>query len=173
MPRKTFVSGDVLTAADMNLLAQDGEILNSSLNTATGQVGGAWASYTPTLTQSGTVTCTVDRAVWTRIGKTIHFMVALTVTGTGTANNAVTVSLPATAATSLRSIPGSGYIGDVSVTTNHPGFAFLQTTTTVVLFNSFTTTSSLQYALGGTGSGFTAALASGDVVQISGTYEST
>ena len=173
MPRKTFVSGDVLTAADMNLLAQDGEILNASLNTATGQLGGAWSTYTPTLTQSGTVTATVDRAVWTRIGKTIHFMVALTVTGTGTANNKITVSLPATAASSLRMIPGGGYINDSSVTTNHPGLTFLDSTTVVVLFNSFTTTSSLQYALGGTGSGFTAALASGDTVQVSGTYEST
>lgn len=149
----------------------NGAVTNAKLNTAAGELGGAWASYTPVLTQSGGVTCTVDRAVWTRIGKTIHFMVALSVTGTGTANNAVTVSLPATAATSLRSIPGGGYIGDVSATTNFPGIAFLQTTTTVVLFNSFTTTSSLQYALGGTGSGFTAALANGDVVQISGTYE--
>ena len=146
-------------------------LTNSLLSTATGQIGGAWATYTPTLTQSGGVTCTVDRAVWTRIGKTIHFMVALTVTGTGNANNAVQVSLPVTAATSLRMIPGGGYIGDVSVSTNFPGFTFLQSTSTVVLFNSFTTTSSLQYALGGTGSGFTAALANGDVVQVSGTYE--
>lgn len=173
MAKTVYSPGDVLTADDANDFCQEGEVTNSSLDTTTGQIGGAWATYTPTLTQSGTVTATVDRAVWTRIGKTIHFMVALSVTGTGTANNAVTVSLPATAATSLRSIPGGGYIGDVSATTNFPGIAFLQTTTTVVLFNSFTTTSSLQYALGGTGSGFTAALANGDVVQISGTYEST
>ena len=31
MPRKTFVAGDVLTAADMNLLAQDGYIDNTYL----------------------------------------------------------------------------------------------------------------------------------------------
>ena len=173
MPRKTFVSGDVLTAADMNLLAQDGEILNSSLNTATGEVGGAWASYVPTLTQSAAVTCTVDRAVWTRIGKTVHFMVKLTVTGTGTANNAVTVSLPATAASSDRIISGGGYIADLSATSSFPGFAYLLTTTTVVLYNSFSNPQPTQYGLGGTGSGFTAALANTDIVSISGTYEST
>lgn len=169
MPRKTFVAGDPLLASEMNLLAQDGYVLNASLDTTTGELGGVWTTWTPTLTQSGTVTATVTRARYMRIGKTIHFYASLAVTGTGTASNAVTVSLPVTAAASGFMVPGGGHIGDVSAALNYPGLTWLQSTTTAVLFNAVTTSATLLYPLGQ--SSFTAALASGDVVTIGGTYE--
>lgn len=57
---------------------------------------GAWTSYTPTLTQSGTVTFTETYSEYMVIGKTCIYQCLLAVTGTGTTNNAVTVTLPLT-----------------------------------------------------------------------------
>lgn len=123
---------------------------------------GAWTTYTPTLTQSGSVTKTVTYAAYSRVGRTITFAVDLAATGTGTGANAVTVSLPVTAASSGAVPCGSGWIYDASVTTNYKGIAYLVTTTTVALVGN-----------GGNlgASEFTAALASGDAVRISGSYE--
>jgi hypothetical protein len=74
MPRKTFVAGDVLTAADMNLLAQDGEVTNASLNTAAGEPGGAWVAFTPNIV-TGTVNLKTGRYI--QVGKTVHFTMEL------------------------------------------------------------------------------------------------
>lgn len=155
MAQKTFVAGDVLTAADVNTYL-------------TGE-GGAWTTYTPTLNQSNTVTATVTRAVWARYGRTIHFQVFLAVTGTGTANNQVTVSLPATAASSGFTVIGGGYISDSSAgPANYVGITYLASTTTAGLQSTNSTALGL---LGFSGTPFTAALASGDTITIAGTYE--
>jgi hypothetical protein len=104
-----------------------------------------------------------------RIGRTIHFQVSLSVTGSGSAGNAVTVSLPVTAAASGFMIPGGGHIGDSTAATNYPGLTWLSSTTSVVLFAAAVTSGTLAYPLGQTS--FTAALAAGDAVTVAGTYE--
>jgi hypothetical protein len=73
-------SGQILTAATMN------------------SIGAAWESYTPTLTQSSTVTKTVTYAKYTQINKLCIVNVRLDVTGAGTAANSVVVGLPLTSA---------------------------------------------------------------------------
>lgn len=78
---------------------------------------GAWTTYTPTVTQSGTVNKTVTRAAWMRIGRLVFVQWALSMTGAGTGNNVITVSLPVAAATTGGAwLPcGQAYINDVSV----------------------------------------------------------
>lgn len=152
MAQKTFVSLDVLTASDVNTYLA-GE-------------GGAWTSFTPTVAQLGAVTVTNTRSRYARYGRTIHFSIQLSVTGSGTGANAITVLLPVTAA-STYSVAGSGYLYDLSTTTVFP----------CVLDNDSTTTTTMRptSVSGGAGSlgavDFTAGLAAGDIIRIAGTYE--
>jgi hypothetical protein len=127
-----------------------------------------WTAFTPTLTQSATVTKTVTYARYTRIGRMITVEVVLAVTGSGTAGNAVVIGLPVTAATASTLPVGAGYIFDTSATDTIAGAAYLATTTTIQLLSARATGQAL-----GVGSGFAAALASGDVVAFSVTYEAS
>lgn len=108
-----LTSGQTLTAAIMN------------------QIGAAWESYTPTVTQSGTVTATVTYAKYAQIQKIAIVAVRLDVTGTGTTNNAVTVSLPLTAAVTSGLKIGGGAIYDASTATQYSAVPNLATTTSV------------------------------------------
>lgn len=139
----------------------------TDINTYLMHEGGAWTTWTPTLTQSGTVTCTVTRAVYARAGRLIHFTVSLAVTGTGTGAANVTISCPVTAAASAYVVGGAGRIFDSSASFSYQGTPYMLSTTTIGLLASSGTGVNL---LGN--STFTAALASGDIVDISGFYES-
>ena len=153
MAQKTSWNGATLTEADINLYLM-GE-------------GGAWTTWTPTVTQSVSVTVTVASARFARYGRTIIFRTALTVTGSGTASNAVSMSLPATSAASGFVIPGGGLIFDTTASLNYPGLTYLSSTTAVGLVPSATNANGVLGAVGG----FTAGLAAGDLIQISGVYE--
>jgi hypothetical protein len=149
--QKTFTSA-VLTASDVNTYLM-GE-------------GGAWTSWTPTVTQSGSVTVTVTRAKYARYGRTIHFTCQVSVTGTGTASNPIYVSLPVTAVSGVGEHGGSGYLYDSSSATYYPCVIVGATTTTFQMLGTASTAPTL-----GGGGGFTAALASGDAIVVAGTYE--
>lgn len=151
MAQKTFVDGDVLTASDVNTYLM-GE-------------GGAWTSWTPTVTQSGSVTVTNTRSRYARYGRTIHFTCYLTVTGSGTGNNEIAIALPVTAAASGDYI-GQGFFFDASTTTSYPAYALAISTTACYL-----ATPSNGIGIGKTGSAIDVALAASDILQISGTYE--
>lgn len=128
---------------------------------------GAWTAYTPTLTQSGTVTATVGHAVWARWGRLIVVNVNLTVTGTGTGANAVTVTLPVTAARS-GTTNGTGHIFDSSANTVYTANVITPTTSTVQFYAQGVNVSTAP--LLGSFS-FTAALAANDVVTFQAIYE--
>lgn len=126
---------------------------------------GAWTSYTPTLTQSATVTKTTTYAKYIRVGRMITVVVDLAVTGAGTAANVVLIGLPVTASASGLTI-GSGLLYDVSSGGTYRATCEISTTTTVLLRG---TTSTALDALGT--AVFTAALAAGDIVRYCATYE--
>jgi hypothetical protein len=146
MAQKTFTS-EMLTSSDVNTYLM-GE-------------GGAWTSWTPTVTQSGSVTVTNTRSRYARYGRTIHFSLQLSVTGSGTGSNAVLISFPVTAASAITG--GVGYLTDASAPASYMGILYANSTT--------------NFGILGTGSGylgsttFTAALASGDIIFAHGTYE--
>lgn len=112
-----FMNGAVLTETQLDTLSADLRALT------------AWQSYTPTVIQSGTVTVTVTYAKYISAGKRVRVQVKLTVTGSGTTNNAITVSLPVTAITS-GIIVGDGLVIDQSVDW-YPALVQTQTTNTV------------------------------------------
>jgi len=86
-------SGQVLTAATLNT------------------IGAAWVDYTPTLTQSATVTKTVVQARYCQFQKTIIGQVVMNVTSAGTIGNIVLIGLPL-AVRSGTPLIGAGYIYD-------------------------------------------------------------
>jgi hypothetical protein len=85
---------------------------------------GTWTAYTPVLDQNGTVAATVSSARYTRINDTVIGQVRLNVTGTGTANQSLKVSLPVTANNTIVSA-GIGDIYDSSTGTMYDGFLFV------------------------------------------------
>lgn len=89
-----------------------------------------WTSYTPTVTQSGSVTKTVTYAKYRTFGGTTEVIVYLSLTGSGTTNNAITVSLPTTCVTSTTLSVGSGFYLD-SGTATYPIGVLIASTTTV------------------------------------------
>ena len=137
----------------------------AQLETATG--AGAWTSYTPTITQSGAVTKTVTYAKYVRIGRTIIAQVNLAVTGSGTASNLITVSIPVTAAQSGLNVGVGTFYDDSPGALLFPCTVSLQTTSTVAF-------AAMTAAAGGWAIGsdvFTAGLASGDTIAFTITYE--
>jgi hypothetical protein len=197
---KTFTSGAVLTAAEVNsyLMKQAVIVCDSSADYPSAPVegmvvydkaldaflaytGAAWQqtlqlaarntanTWTPVITQSGTVTHTATYARYSRNGRLITAECLLAVTGSGTGANPITVSLPATAAQAGNMAIGSGYIYD-SVgppnATNYCGVAIASTTSVAAMMPTSGDSGSFL------GQGvFTAALASGDVVSLSIKYE--
>lgn len=81
--------------------------------------GLTWVGFTPTLTQSGSVTVTVTRARYSIVGKTAIVQIALAVTGSGTGGNDISIgSIPAAitpAATGANMACGAAIVSDASV----------------------------------------------------------
>jgi len=157
---RTWVTGEVVTAALLNTHLRD------NLNAAFPVGVDAWTSYTPTLTQSVTVTKTVTYAKYMKIGRMVTVRVDLAVTSAGTANNAIKIGLPVTAATSGNHVViGNAWVFDASVPLLSVGVARGLTTTETDLLMNGTVGVPI-----GVNPNF--ALASGDEVAMCVTYES-
>lgn len=142
---QTWVSGDQ-TASNFNTHIRD------NLNA----LGGQGTVWTPTLTQSGAVTKTVTYARANTVGGWCKGYCRLDVTGSGTGNNAITVTTPTTAITTGL-VVGSFLINDADASTGD-----------CVGVVRLLTTGTFDFAIAGAASvGVTPnfALASGDVIQ--------
>lgn len=73
-------------------------VVNGSLDTTAGELGGAWQSWTPSWTNMSVSNSTVV-AKYTQIGKTVHFRIKVTLAGGDKPSGSVVVSLPVTANT--------------------------------------------------------------------------
>ena len=127
---------------------------------------GAWTTYSPTVTQSGTVTNTVAYSRYFRVGRLVVYSFSVAITGTGSAGNAVTVSLPVTAAQAGNLVSGYGQVFDASANISYNGLVVLNTTTTLAMVATTNTTAQFLGI-----AGFTAALASTDGISCMVTYE--
>ncbi len=150
---RTWAVSEVLTATNMN--AQLRDFQNGF---------GAWTSYTPTWTQSAAITKTVNYAKYNQVQKTVWVSMSMAATSAGTAANAIAVSLPVTAATSLSVAIGSGSFYDSSPAGHYAGAAILLSSTTVGLYTSASTT-------GAVGVTPAVTVASGDQIFLSLCYE--
>lgn len=153
----TFVAGQVLTAAELNS-------------------AGTWQDYTPTWTQSATITKTVNWARYMQLNKLVIGSIKMTASSAGTANNKILVGLPA-AASSNNFIIGTGVFQDESQTPD----IFVRGSW-VAVYESSTTISFTAIGGGGaspdatlrcgqTGSSFADQVASGDIFYIQFAYE--
>jgi hypothetical protein len=128
---------------------------------------GAWTTWSPTITQAGTVAHTATYARYMRTGRTIRAEALLGITGSGTGSNAITVSLPVTAAQGANMAIGSGFIFDVSPSaTNYPAICIASSTVVA----SFVPSSAAGTGLLGNAV-MTAGLATGDAITFSISYE--
>jgi hypothetical protein len=98
----------------------NGAVTNTKLNTAAGEVGGAWSPSTCTLTVAAGTAPSYSTNAWrtTVIGKTVIASLALSNTSGGTAgngNNPLFVSLPYAAKSSMRIGHGAVYNGGTAI----------------------------------------------------------
>ncbi len=136
-----------------------------TLSDLTKALGGAWVSYSPTITQVGTVTYTATQSAYNLIGKTCTYRYYLSITGTGTAGTNFTISLP------LTSITGNyfgGFIGwyDSSAAQTYAGGHTFASTTTFSGIKGGATTPGAYF-----GTDPNAGLGNGDVVAGTIIYE--
>lgn len=128
---------------------------------------GAANIWTPTVTQSGSVTVSVTRAGYQRVGRFVTCNLFLGVTGAGTGANAVVIGgLPFTA-TGNQGVIGTGAVLDQSAAFTYPGFVLLNTTSSVVFIPTGTSTAGQYLGV----ASFTAALAVNDSLYATFTYE--
>lgn len=143
------------------------KILASDLATIFATNTDAWTAYTPTLTQSATVTKTVVRANYFKIGRFVLAQVNLTVTGSGTAANEVRLGLPVSAAATGALPAGLGFIYDSSAGLAYKAMAVIDSVSYVTFIATNTTTAGRLGA-----DTFTAALAVSDSIEVFLAYES-
>lgn len=188
---KTFASGDVLTAADVNdylmeqaviqvantasrpssphegmLIAQIDSnslvVYNGAAWTDYGRWG-AWDTFTPTITQSGSVTFNTSVARYCRIGTLVHVRCVLAVTGAGTNGQSIIVGNLPVAAGDVEYIGGSFEILDAG-TGYYVGTVRGNSTTSVFFLSHLES--------GGVGQDPSFQLQNGDEIRFSLTYES-
>ena len=136
-------SGQVLTAATLNT------------------IGAAWVDYTPTLTQSATVTKTISNAKYCQIQKTVFVQVYLIATSAGTASNIVKIGLPIAARGTSQTI-GIGQLYDANTNLIYVSSAYLDTTSTVAFLYQTGDPFGVSPAI---------TIAAGDQLQMNITYE--
>ena len=152
---------------DVNTLT----VYSGSAWSTIGPVHGALTSWTPAVTQSGSVSVTVNRATYSRVGRRIHAEALLTVTGSGTASNLITVSLPVAIDSGWVSDYtdiGQARISDVSAAINYAVYGVAPHSTTTVKFSS--SVSAVPPTFHGAAT-FTAGLAVGDILALQVSYE--
>ena len=152
----TVATGDVLTAAKWN---QD-VVANWT------EFGGGWTSYTPTFAQgvSTNINKTLNYAKFLKIGRLVMGQVSLTSSGAGTSGSAVTLTLPATAATSGIIIGTGVYLRPA--TANYHASVWANTTTTLAMVTAFAAPSNAYY-----GASPAVAVAGSDEMRVTFMYE--
>jgi len=132
----------------------------------------AWTAFTPTLVQLGAVTKNSDCA-YVKHGRLVIARYRLACTGSGTGGNAVEIGLPFTSTgVSDQLLGGPFRLEDSSASLKYFGAPFLNTSLSSFLLDSMQSTSTAIDTFLGV-SGFTAALASGDLITGIVTFEAT
>jgi ECM component-binding autotransporter adhesin len=124
-----------------------------ALQTKTTGYEAAWTAYTPTITaSSGTFTTTSASGRYKQIGKTVFVSMTITITTVGTASGGVNASLPATAGAGNYILSGRGNALSGNMLQGR-----IASAGTIVTVNNYNNTS---------------AIVAGEVLMLSGVYES-
>lgn len=152
---RTWVAGEIVTAANMNTHVRD------NLKA----IGDPWTVYTPTVSGWSIGNGTIE-GTYIEAGKLVHFRALLIAGTTTTFASTLSLSLPVTPSTNITSILGFAVLFDSSSSANLFGFTRLVSGAAQVVYNNTTATN----IVGAAGSS-PWTWASGDKVEITGTYE--
>jgi hypothetical protein len=187
-PTIVDAKGDIIAATAADTVSRlavgaNDTVLTADSTAATGLKWGtapspayAYTSYTPTVTQSGTLTLTSSTGAFTTIGSFVHAQFKCEIGSAGTANNGITLTLPTNASTTT--INGSTAMGvgtvviykssSVSV---YWGFCTIKSANLMEFRSGLNKSISTDAEVWGkTGSDFAFALASGDTINVSFSY---
>ena len=94
---------------------------------------GAWTTWTPVVLQPGTITSTVVKATYQRVGRMVTANAVVSITGTGTAATVIAMVVPVgnIAGGNNNLILGEGYVFDTSTGFYHYGVAVYSAATSV------------------------------------------
>jgi len=169
---------DLLTATANDTPARlavgtNNQILVANSATATGlqwQSIGTYTAFAPVVTQSATVTSTSTNGNYTVIGNFVHWFGRIAITGAGTANNEISISLPVEWASGVNpEFSGTAQFYDASSGNFYWCDAYFSTSVYKVQF--YPTSSVGVIPLGASGNTvFAGALANGDVLSFSIVY---
>lgn len=148
-------------------------VYTGSVWSTIGTAHGAMAAWAPTITQGVGVAYSAVYGTYSRVGRRIHANCRLDVTGSGTASNLVTVTLPVAAVNVADADIGGGYLFDTSAALVIKTIVATVTGgTTCYMMTTSNTGTFAATALGsGASSGFTAGLAAGDIISMAISYE--
>lgn len=147
-----------------------GTITNAMLSTTSGEIGGAWVAWTPTLTGLTVGNGSVI-AAYTKIGKTVHFSFKFTMGSTSAVTAAFpSFSLPNTAATASRLVGHMNILLNDLGVFNFQSMQFINSGATSVAFVATIVNGTFAYEAGVTSTApFT--WGSGDSMSAVGWYE--
>ena len=170
--RNTALSGVLIEGLRCFLVDSNVEQVYSGTAWSTvGPVHGGLTTWTPVITQSNAPTFTNTLSWYSRVGRMVTGAFSLAVTSAGTASNTITVTFPVTAATGTDAV-GTGYWTDATVGTE--AFVAVAASTTTMKFYATDpafTVSAASRTVGSGGNANAAALASGDVLSGTFTYQ--
>ena len=147
-----FPAGHILTSGDLDLMFPIGI--------------GAALPFTPSLVQSNSPTKASDCA-YMKVGRWVLARYSLVLSSAGTAANGITIGLPVPAAAGEVGVCIGDFWMNDSGTSFYSGVCRAASTSAFNLFNGGASGA----AMGATGGGFTAALATGDQITCNLSYE--
>lgn len=154
-PKAAMIAGDNLDVIASKLALQENLV--------------AYTAFTPTVTQSGSVTVSIVAARDCIIGKHAHVWFQLSVTGSGTGANDIVVTIPAALAAHANAIGATIMSGVAMIYDNgtafHSCFAYFATATTIKFIDPAVTSGA------SVGSGPSFALAVNDSISANLEYE--
>ena len=158
----TFTAGNTLTGAQLTTYLKDNtQYLYDLFNNA-------WSSYTPTITQSGTVAKTMSYGKYAQFGKFVIATVDMAITGSGTSGNVITCTLPVNRAyTTTAYNIGTFYAVDQSTASIFRGL--VRTVAGAQTINFLDVTGGV--TIGNGGGAYTFGLANTDALQFTIQYE--
>lgn len=161
---------DKRASTGASVVIADGSVTNAKLDTTAGAPGGAWASWTPTLTNlSGG---TINYAKYMVIGKTMFFKFKYTLGGAGVSGR-ITFSTPVTIATLTAGemVSGIATFDDVSIPDKKIGIVEYASTTSLRLSASTSDQTYTGISASGTSSTIPITFATGDIITVNGSCE--
>jgi len=149
-----------------------GILTNAMLSTTTGELGGAWTTWTPTWANLTIGNATITYAKYVQIGKTVKFRLRVVLGNTTSVGTDPTFSLPVTANSdyglSTYILEGNVWYFDVGTANVLGNLRFTSTTTVQLVAQNSSPTYLTQSSVSSTVP-FT--WTTGDIITVSGSYE--